>query len=261
MKKYNSPKYDTINSTYIIITVFESGNEMIGYSCRKGFTEPKSKETCLLNIFIRLYQQGYFRLGQFFTKNGNPIEPVERMEFYSRETNELVFTFYPSYYEPVFTHGWTLKFLQKIDDMFQDINQGISVSALYDKYYVGRVRPQRPTYDLSAPRFFSQAALNQYARKLLQDGEAPGLVEGFVKSYANKFFENGVLSPEVMKSQQTDKLFKDHARACNTPDPKIKQGNRQGAAARAPIDESKRSSQTQVLGNIVHGAIAGKTKN
>ena len=237
MKKNHSPKYDTTNSTFYIITVFESGNDMTGYSCRKGFTEPKNKETCLLNILIRLYMQGYLRFGQFFTKNGNPIEPVARIEFYLRETNELVFTFHPSYYEPVFTFGWTLKFLQKIDDMYREINQGISADDLYNKYYVGRVRVERPTYDLSSPRFFSQAALNQYARKLIAEGEEPGMVEGFVKMYAQKFFENGVLSTAILKQEQARQNQKDYARRVN---------NSQAASGQPRGG----SSQPQSIGNI-----------
>lgn len=213
MKKTRSEKYDTINSTYIFITVFESGQTMTGYSLKIGYTEPKDKETCLSNLFIRLLKQGYMRDGHFTTTTGHQIEKVSRIEFYYNQSNEEVYTFYPRFAEPSFEAGLSTRFIQKIEDLYQDLNRKMDFTDLYNKYYISRVRKKKEKYDLSAPRFYSRNALNEYAKTLIEDGEPQGMVQQYVNTYSNKFLDsNGRLDQRWITQIKTESNRAKHAK-------------------------------------------------
>jgi hypothetical protein len=186
------------------VIVFKSGQPLNGYSLKIGYTEPKDKEVCLSNFFIRLLKQGYMRDGVFYTTTGNLIEPVDRIEMYQNNTYNEVYTFWPRFAEPNFEAGLSTRFIQKIEDFYRDWNNGMDFTALYDKYYVSRVRKRKAKYDLSAPRFFSRNALNEYAKKLIEDGENPGEVQQYVKHYGHKFLDDatGFVKQELLKNMK-----------------------------------------------------------
>lgn len=207
MKKINeftasrpTRKPDKKNSTYYCETIFTSGNTMTGWSKMIGFTEPKDKETCLFNMYLRLFQSGYNRHGNHVNTVGKEIEPVQCIIFFKNHIHQPVYTFYPQFAEPEFEAGWSHKFMEKIESFYQDLNRGMALNDLIKKYYVSRTRPEKPKFGLDKPRFYSDAALINYGVKLVGDGEAPGEVKKWQQDYRDKFFENGKLKKEWLGS-------------------------------------------------------------
>lgn len=210
------PKYDTVNSTYFCVIQFYSGNTITGYSLKIGYTEPKDKETCLFNMFIRLLKQGYMRPGPFYNSRGNLIEDVDRIEFYNNQTGAPVYTFYPRFAEPEFEAGLSIRFMEKVEDFYQDWNKGLPFDDLYAKYYISRVRKQKAKFELEKPRFYSMSALTNYCKKLIEEGETPGEVENYKRLYKQKWFgENGTVDPNSMKKYQQEARRSNHADEVN----------------------------------------------
>jgi hypothetical protein len=200
----SSRKPDKKNSTYYCETIFESGNFMTGWSKMIGFTEPKDKETCLFNMYLRLFQLGYGQKGKSINTVGKEIEPVQCIVFFKNHVHQAVYTFYPHYAEPEYEAGWSLKFMEKIESFYKDLNRRMSVNDLMKKYYVSRTRPEKPKYQLDKPRFFSSQALEQYCLALISDGEEVGRVKKYKIDYSEKFFENGKLKPEWLSNTITN---------------------------------------------------------